>query len=95
MRRASSLALIVVAMITSSCRTSNQTRRRSGARTSRVLVADRLFFGREIPVFVIEVFHDRTAGFDASLVAIAEEVKKRFGQEAVLRVSAIFKIRFL
>ena len=46
------------------------------------------------PVFVIEVFHDRSAAAEASIAAIAAEYKKRFGQDAVLRVTSGSVIRF-
>ena len=46
------------------------------------------------PVFVIEVFHDRSAAAEASIAAIAAAYKKRFGQDAVLRVTSGSVIRF-
>ena len=45
-------------------------------------------------VFVIEVFHDRSPDAEASIAAIAAEYKKRFGQDAVLRVTSGSVIRF-
>jgi hypothetical protein len=45
-------------------------------------------------VFVVEVFHEKSSKADESIAAIAAEYKKRFGQDAVLRVTSGSTIRF-
>ena len=45
-------------------------------------------------VFVLEVFHPGNADTEAAIHAIATEYKRRFGQDAVLRVSVPVQIRF-
>lgn len=107
---------------------------------SEQVIADRLFFGRNIPAggtvsdeelqtflrevvtprfpkgftmwedrgqwldprgtlvreqgFVIEVLHEKSATVDADVAAIAAEYKKRFGQDAVLRVTEAASMQF-
>jgi hypothetical protein len=46
------------------------------------------------PVFVLEVFHEKSDAIDASIAAIAAEYKKRFGQDAVLRATSGSQIVF-
>jgi len=46
------------------------------------------------PVFVVEVFHEKSDAIDASIAAIAAEYKKRFGQDAVLRATSGSQIVF-
>jgi hypothetical protein len=43
---------------------------------------------------VVEVIHPASAEVDASLRAIADEYKRRFRQEAVLRVTTPVNVRF-
>ena len=38
-------------------------------------------------VYILEVEHERSAETDAAIQAIANEYKKRFGQDAVLRIT--------
>ena len=45
-------------------------------------------------VFVIEVVHDRSAEANEKIEAIAVEYKKRFGQDAVMRVTEPSTMRF-
>src|SRR5205085_8611428 len=44
-------------------------------------------------VYVVEIFHDPNVD-EAAIAAIAQEYKKRFGQDAVLRVTSRSKMRF-
>jgi len=46
------------------------------------------------PVFIVEIFHEKSDAIDASIVAIAAEYKKRFGQDAVLRAISGSQIVF-
>jgi len=46
------------------------------------------------PVFIVEVFHQPSDLTDQAIAAIAAEYKKRFGQDAVLRVITDSRIRF-
>jgi hypothetical protein len=46
------------------------------------------------PVFVVEVFHKQDEEVETSMAMIAAEYKKRFGQDAVLRVTSPSAIRF-
>jgi hypothetical protein len=112
----------------------------SACHTTAPFVADRLFFGRNIPaggtvseaqweefvrdvvtprfpkgltvwqgkgqwldprgnvvredVYVVEILHDPIAADDAAITIIATEYKKRFGQDAVLRVTSRSEMRF-
>ena len=112
----------------------------SACQTAAPFVADRLFFGRNIPaggtvseaqwdafvrdvvtprfpkgltvwqaqgqwldprgnivheaVYVVEILHDPTAADEAAIAAVAAEYKKRFGQDAVLRVTSRSTMRF-
>lgn len=132
-RRAASLYLAL--FIATSCRTADLR-----APAAQTVIADRLYFGRNIPaggtvsesdwkqfvetivtprfpsgltvfqgdgqwldprgtlvreaVFVLEVFHAGDAASEAAISAIAAEYKKRFGQDAVLRMSSGSAIRF-
>jgi hypothetical protein len=45
------------------------------------------------PVMVLEVLHPSSAGADAAIVQIAEEYRRRFRQEAVLRVTEEARVR--
>ncbi len=133
------LAAILVAFTIAGCHSADLRNARP-APPAQTLIADRLFFGRNIPaggtvsdaqwseflravvtprfpkgltvwqgsgqwldprgdlvkesVFVVEVFHDAGDEAEASIAAIAAEYKKRFGQDAVLRVSSESLIRF-
>ncbi|HEY8182048.1 MAG TPA: DUF3574 domain-containing protein [Thermoanaerobaculia bacterium] len=46
------------------------------------------------PVFIVEIFHQKSDAIDASIAAIAAEYKKRFGQDAVLRAISGSQIIF-
>lgn len=46
------------------------------------------------PSFVVEVNHPSSAEVDAALDAIAEEYKRRFRQEAVMRVRTMAEVEF-
>ena len=46
------------------------------------------------PVFVVEIFHEKSDAIDASIAAIAVEYKKKFGQDAVLRATSGSQILF-
>jgi uncharacterized protein DUF3574 len=46
------------------------------------------------PVFIVEIFHEKSDKVEASIVAIAVEYKKRFGQDAVLRATSGSQIVF-
>ena len=46
------------------------------------------------PVFIVEIFHEKSDAIDASIAAIAAEYKKRFGQDAVLRAISGSQIVF-
>ena len=46
------------------------------------------------PVFIVEIFHEKSDELEASIVAIAVEYKKRFGQDAVLRAVSGSQILF-
>ncbi|MBI4203473.1 MAG: DUF3574 domain-containing protein [Betaproteobacteria bacterium] len=46
------------------------------------------------PVFVLEVFHRGGTDAEASVQAIAIEYKRRFRQDAVLRITAPIKLHF-
>ena len=46
------------------------------------------------PVFVVEILHEVNGQDDASIAAIAAEYKKRFGQDAVLRITTPSKTHF-
>jgi hypothetical protein len=133
MRRLSTAALIV-ALALPGCRSA------AVHPSAQTMVADRLFFGRNIPaggtvsdvewaqflstvitprfptgltvwqangqwldprgnivreqVFIVEIFHEQNAEVEASIVAIAAEYKKRFGQDAVLRAISGSQIIF-
>lgn len=45
-------------------------------------------------VFVLEIFHDGDARSKAALQLIAEEYKRRFRQEAVLRITTPARMQF-
>ena len=45
-------------------------------------------------VYVVEIFHDANGVDEAAIAAIANEYKKRFGQDAVLRVTSRSEMRF-
>ena len=112
----------------------------SACNTAAPFVADRLFFGRNIPaggtvsdaqweefvrdavtprfpkgltvwqgkgqwldprgnvvhedVYVVEILHGPSAADEAAMAAMAAEYKKRFGQDAVLRVTSRSEMRF-
>ena len=132
-RRLSTAALIF-ALALPGCRSA------SVQSTAQTMVADRLFFGRDIPaggtvsdvdwaqflssvitprfpegltiwqasgqwrdprgnvvrepVFIVEIFHEKSAEIDASIAAIAAEYTRRFGQDAVLRATSGSQIVF-
>jgi hypothetical protein len=46
------------------------------------------------PSFVVEIDHPRSAAADAALDEIAAEYKRRFRQEAVMRVRTRAEVRF-
>ena len=46
------------------------------------------------PVVVIEIFHPASAGIDSALDAVAIEYRRRFRQDAVLRVTSPVRTRF-
>jgi hypothetical protein len=47
------------------------------------------------PTFVLEVIHPvRAAGMDSAIVGVIAEYKRRFGQEAVLRVVTVGRATF-
>ena len=47
------------------------------------------------PVMIIEILHPMAAEFDRSITEIAEEYRKRFRQEAVLRVTLPARMDFV
>ncbi|MGH7570632.1 MAG: DUF3574 domain-containing protein [Gemmatimonadota bacterium] len=48
----------------------------------------------EEPVMVIEIVHPASAGADSAIAAIAEEYRRRFRQDAVLRVTTDARVHF-
>lgn len=46
------------------------------------------------PVMVVEILHPPGAGADAMTATIADEYRRRFRQQAVLRVTAEARVRF-
>ena len=46
------------------------------------------------PVFVVEIFHEVNDEDNVSIAAIAAEYKKRFGQDAVLRITTPSETHF-
>lgn len=46
------------------------------------------------PVFVVEIFHEKSDQVEASIAAIAAEYKRRFGQDAVLRATSGTQVVF-
>ena len=44
--------------------------------------------------YVIEIDHEASVAADAAIAETAAENKKRFGQDAVLRISAPVTVRF-
>ena len=46
------------------------------------------------PVFVVEIFHEVNDEDNVSIAAIAAEYEKRFGQDAVLRITTLSETHF-
>jgi hypothetical protein len=44
--------------------------------------------------YVVEVNHERSEATETAIQEIAQEYKRRFGQDAVLRITTLSKLRF-